>query len=95
MATKQTGFRLTENALENIEFMVNGGFARTATEAVIRALEYFVDQHKPTVDEETARQAVVAFLKTDEGKALIKSAFEIEEAKPVVIAESVEKVRIK
>lgn len=69
---------MTKNALENIEFMVEKGFARTATEAVIRALEYFADQHKPTVDEETARQAVVAYLQTEEGRSLIKSICEAE-----------------
>lgn len=59
--------------------MVNGGYARTATDAVVRALEYFAEHHRPSIDDEKAQRAVVSYLQTDEGRALIKSICECKE----------------
>lgn len=76
MTTKQTAFRLPEDSLEDIDFIISNRFARNATEAVIRALRYFVEDHRPSVDEDVARGIVIEYLNSTEGRQLIQEICE-------------------
>jgi Arc/MetJ-type ribon-helix-helix transcriptional regulator len=76
MTTKQTAFRLPEDSLEDIDFIISNRFARNATEAVIRALRYFVEEHQPSIDEDVARKVVKEYLTSAEGKQLIQEIFD-------------------
>ncbi len=101
--TKQkVSVALNNYSLNRAKMLVEHGAFGSVSDVVATALSRFLTEYDEQftytkVDDERAQHAVVSYLQTNEGRALIKSICENKETEqvPVVIAESVEKARFK